>query len=120
MPTNDVEIDPITGCWLHVGTKSHDGYAVQGGKYLHRVDWERAHRTRLPPGVELDHRCRRRHCRRPSHLDPVTRAENDRRRSKWQRLTLDRCPDGHPLKGDNAIPTPEGGVVCAICNRGEE
>jgi len=34
---------------------------------------------RVPDGLELDHKCNNWRCVRPSHLEPVTRAENNRR-----------------------------------------
>jgi hypothetical protein len=65
----------------------------------------------------LDHLCRNRGCVRPSHLEPVTMAENNRR-SQGFRLTRTHCPQGHSYEehgrlqrsGDNYYP------VCKVCD----
>ena len=47
----------------------------------HRLVWEQ----RVGPlevGMVLDHVCRNKMCVNPEHLEPVTRAENNRRRSR--------------------------------------
>lgn len=43
----------------------------------------------MPEGLELDHLCRVRCCCNPSHLEPVTRAENIRRGLR-AKLTADQ------------------------------
>jgi hypothetical protein len=44
----------------------------------HRFYYTRE-RGKIPAGLQLDHTCRRRNCVCPSHLEPVTPAENIRR-----------------------------------------
>lgn len=74
-----------TPCWIWLGRISSDGYArcglVEGKEeaLAHRVMFKRAGGV-IPDGHELDHLCRVRECVRPSHLDPVTPAVNNRRR----------------------------------------
>ncbi|MFL5861067.1 MAG: HNH endonuclease signature motif containing protein [Solirubrobacteraceae bacterium] len=52
----------------------------------HIVNYERKVGP-VPKGKELDHLCRVKHCIREDHLEPVTRAENNRRAQKvrWDR-----------------------------------
>jgi hypothetical protein len=83
---------------------------------VHRFAFTESVRRPIPKDVELDHRCRNRACFRPTHLDPVLRSENGRRRSRRQRETLTRCPAGHPLDAPNGIATPFAGVVCGLCD----
>jgi hypothetical protein len=107
-----VRIDPVYGCWLWTG-RLRDGYGVQGDDFVYRRLW-RETRGPIPPGVQLDHMCRRRACVRPEHMDPVSRAENLRRTHDRHRRALERCPIGH-LLGECGLSTPEGGIVCRVC-----
>ena len=56
--------------------------------------------------LELDHLCRRRNCVALHHLEPVTRAENERRKSWAYRCRRKLCARGHELA--SALVTPEG------------
>lgn len=62
-------------CWLWTGPLTPSGYAAN---VAHRGIYQRLIGP-VPDGLELDHLCRVRHCVRPDHLEPVTRAENVRR-----------------------------------------
>lgn len=91
------------------------GYGVHNGRMAH-VSIYSKYRGELPAKVELDHLCRRRSCVRPEHLEPVSKAENNRRRNgRYRRLYLLYCPVGHEL-AQTGILTPEGGCVCATCS----
>lgn len=71
-------------CWLWTGWISPDGYGsvrVDGRNIgAHRLGYELIIGP-VPHGLELDHMCRNTACVRPSHLDPVTKSENIRRRN---------------------------------------
>jgi hypothetical protein len=107
--------DPIFGCQLATGRRDRDGYAFHGRTRAHIAAWEAEHGP-IADGMELDHLCRRRHCQALHHLELVTRAENERRKSWRYRARRASCPAGHDLTA-NGIVTPEGGRVCRACNR---
>lgn len=74
----------LFGCWPWLGTKSRLGYGTAATKVAGRTN--QAHRVvyealvgPIPTGLELDHLCRNTSCVNPSHLEPVTHAENMRR-----------------------------------------
>ncbi len=66
----------------------------------------------IPEGLTLDHLCRRPYCCNPAHLEPVTSAENSRRAAALKT----HCVHGHPLSGDNLLPSAEpGSRRCRQC-----
>jgi len=71
-----------TPCWVWQRALDYGGYGHMriNKRYrgAHRVYWERENGP-IPDGLQLDHLCRNRPCVRPSHLEPVTHAENMRR-----------------------------------------
>lgn len=75
--------EPNTGCWIWTAAIQADGYAkfkVKGAMInAHRVSYE-LYIGQIPEGLELDHTCRVPSCVNPKHLEPVTNAENARRR----------------------------------------
>ena len=111
----NTERDPIFGCELATGRRDRDGYAFHGRTRAHIAAWTAAHGP-LEPGIELDHLCRRRHCVALHHLEPITRSENERRKSWAYRARRLLCPRGHDLQAARVV-TPEGGIVCRTCNR---
>jgi len=114
----DVERDPVFGCWLWNGRRDSDGYGVlYSGARVHLVSYAQ-HLGAIPRAHELDHLCRRRACCRPSHLEAVTRTQNELRKAWRHRVRRATCPRGHDTKL-HGIVTPEGGVVCRECNRGQ-
>lgn len=91
--------------------KYTNGY---GRLYAHGKTWL-AHRISyevfvgpIPEGMEIDHVCRVTNCIQPTHLEPVTRAENMKRAQKTV------CKRGHPLSGKN-ISTSNGTRQCLKC-----
>lgn len=103
------------GCVEHYGERTAAGYGLIGRRVAHLVEWERVHGP-LPPDRVLDHACRNRPCKALHHLEPVTRAENELRKSMSYRLRRAKCPRGHDLKL-HRVMTPQGGSVCRLCNR---
>lgn len=111
--------DP-NGCWLWTGTLSDDGYGPHRRIYQRLVG-------PIPKGLHLDHLCRVRHCVNPSHLEPVTPAENlARSRRDNPRPTTRQgatyavpaeCANGHPMSGDNLYirPKPPSQPRCRTC-----
>lgn len=105
------------GCWIWTGSNSKPfPNAAVYGKYTHRGV---AHRVAyellvgpIPEGLELDHLCRVTLCVNPAHLEPVTRAENQRRRS----AARTHCKHGHALTPDNIAPYAKG-RACLTCAR---
>lgn len=107
--------DPEYGCLLATGRADRDGYVFHGRTRAHIAAWESVHGS-VPPDRELDHTCRRRACCAvdANHLEPVTRSENERRKSWRYRAKIPRCPAGH-LLAQTGIITPQGGRVCRTC-----
>lgn len=112
-------IDADGPCWLWTGAINPNGYGVinlggrdAGTAPVHRVVWELLVGL-IPPGLDLDHLCRIRHCCNPDHLDPVTRAENVARGSYAAgRPRGFRC--GHPDTPENTADTGRN-RTCRTC-----
>lgn len=117
-----IEVDG-SGCWLWAASQNN-GY----GLLRWNGSTRRAHRVvyqlfvgEIPGGLELDHICRVRHCVNPAHLEPVTHRENmlrgDTVFAKGAAKT--HCPKGHPLAGDNLVPSKLklGWRSCLTCKR---
>lgn len=89
-------------CWLWTGALNSRGYgcfAIRGRSQLaHRLSYEDAVGP-IPDGLTIDHLCRTKHCVRPSHLEPVTAAENNQRAKDM----VTHCPRGHELAGPNLV-----------------
>lgn len=86
-------------CWLWTAAQS-DGYGLfwWQGKLVaaHRLAFE-SMRGPIPPGCELDHICRRRHCVKPNHLQPVKHRENVIIGRNFTAVNSAKvcCPKGH-------------------------
>ncbi len=108
------------GCWNWTGGMTPNGY----GKICvtlgaHRAVYQ-AHRGPVPEGLYLDHLCRNKRCVNPSHLEPVTPSENQRRARGFiaANMAKTHCPKGHPYSEENtSYQKRKTGRVCKTCTR---
>lgn len=105
-------------CWIRPFWLMRNGYALwqvgrRGKTMAHRYAYELAHGP-IPAGLHIDHLCRNRICVRPSHLEAVTPAENNRRAAAV-RVRRTHCPRGHEYAGYNLIVTARNEYVCRVC-----
>lgn len=108
-----IRLDPLYGCYRWTGPTDREGYPLDCGRRVHRTAYIERYGP-IPEGKELDHVCRRRNCVRPEHLEPVTRSENERRKSFRRRMRIKHCPAGHDYYTHGRL-TKEGGRVCMAC-----
>lgn len=106
-------VEKTDTCWKWTGRRVNGNgpYGTySSGSLAHRVSYM-FHRGPIAAGMEIDHTCRNTLCVNPDHLEPVTRAENIRRRMQAK----PRCNRGHEYTGEGR---PDGhGRLCRICDR---
>lgn len=107
-----VHVEKTDTCWLWKGGRDRRGYGRFGGRIAHRVVYS-ALVGPIPEGLELDHLCLVIACVNPAHLEPVTPAENMRRRY----ATYTRCVNGHAYTAANTYIRPSGHRDCRVCVR---
>ena len=85
LPANmQTKIAIVGDCWEWTGSRNPKGYGSvtngRGGSMLaHRKAYQETV-GEIPDGMQLDHLCKNTSCVNPAHLEPVTNAENMRRR----------------------------------------
>lgn len=109
-------------CWLWTGARERGGYGRfalthHKGVLAHRFAYELLIGP-IPEELDLDHvhpRCTHKHCVNPAHLEPVTRGENNRRRSAVQT----HCKRGHKFTPENTYRAPGSPIIrrCRECQR---
>lgn len=119
------KVDRTGECWTWIPQGGAGGYAYfyfRGRQVLaHRFIYEQEIGP-IPDGLVLDHTCKRRNCVRPSHLEPVTYAENNERAGSaeagaaYQRSKT-CCPQGHPYNDENTYIRPDRSRSCRACQR---
>lgn len=113
-------VEKTPTCWLWTGYTTSRGYGQLGkgsgptqAHLAHRVAYELLVGP-VPAGLELDHLCRNPPCVNPSHLEPVTHAENMRRAG----AVVTQCKHGHPYDEANTYIRPDRGTrQCRACSR---
>ena len=88
-------------CWPWLLSTGSHGY----GNAWHNGTVTVAHRVAyellvgpIPDGLTIDHLCYTQRCINPRHLEPVTKAENNRRKNTSHAARTGRCKNGtHPL-----------------------
>lgn len=116
-------VEKTETCWLWVGCKGSNGYAVSAhaGRWrgcVHRWFYEH-YKGEIPEGLVIDHLCRVRHCVNPDHLEAVTFKENVMRGVGVSVKMAEKthCDYGHPLEGENLKLYKGVERRCRICLR---
>lgn len=109
------------GCWIWTGSTGGDGrygriHFEGRNRPAHRV----AYILLVGPVSEddvLDHLCRVTLCVNPTHLEPVTQAENIRRGDAPPALNARKthCKRGHEFTPENTYAARSGGRGCRAC-----
>jgi hypothetical protein len=126
------KVQKTADCWVWkasvAGPGKYGHFHVSGGStaakgrvrvYAHRWSYEEVVGP-IPDGLELDHLCRNPRCVNPAHLEPVTHAENHRRRRGFRTGPYnvgDACRHGHPRNAENTGINAYGYRFCRPCAR---
>lgn len=107
------------GCWIWQPPPHKSGYGrigtPDGTKYAHIFSYV-TFVGPVPPGAELDHRCRVHACVNYEHLEAVTHRENMLRGDTVaaRNAAKTHCPRNHAYTGDNLV-IDGGGRRCRTC-----
>jgi hypothetical protein len=113
------------GHWIWEGAVGSSGYGkIKSGGHrgqdlsVTHVVWEHHHGVPVPPGYDLDHleMCLIILCVNPDHLEPVTKAENQRRRAERR----ETCGNGHLWIPENTGTSKNGSRFCKPCHADRE
>lgn len=103
------------GCWKWTRCliRGYGQVCYKGRRWrVPRLTWELLVGP-IPEGLTIDHLCRNTTCVNPEHLEPVTMAENHRRRA----LAVTHCPKGHAYTSENTYVCKRGMRSCRECKR---
>ena len=123
-----VDIGGEDDCWPWLGCLLSTGYGqVYVGRdsglapgvlaLTHRVAYQLAVGP-IPPGLVLDHLCRRKSCCNPRHMETVTSRTNTVERADSTAGLNSRkthCKHGHEFTPRNTYWRPSGGRECITC-----
>ncbi len=104
-------------CWLWTASgKQYGKFGGEGG-LAHRFAYEDMVGP-IPDGLTIDHLCNNKRCVNPSHLEPVSMAENIRRADLFYgiRSAVTQCPHGHSYDEANTARR-NGRRHCRACDR---
>ncbi|CAL9481199.1 HNH endonuclease signature motif containing protein [Streptomyces sp. enrichment culture] len=107
-------------CHLWTGATNERGYGSfwADGRTVkaHRWSYEQ-HVGPIPPGLDVDHICRRRACVNPAHLRAVTHRDNILASTNHvaRRAAVTHCPAGHPYDETHTYRAPNGTRKCRTC-----
>lgn len=113
--------DYKTACWIYHKKPARRGYRqmwMEDGRQIpaHRAFYEH-HVGLIPDGLQIDHLCGITSCVNPTHLEPVTARENNRRSRSPSALNAlkTHCKRGHPFDEANTYRASNGQRVCRKC-----
>jgi len=93
--------EPNSGCWLWEGPVDAHGYGSHHSERAHRFSWE-LHRSEIPAGMCVLHKCDTPTCVNPDHLFLGTLADNNADKVRKGRHT--GWGRGHPLLSGTKHP----------------
>lgn len=106
-------------CWIWTGYICNKGYGWlnRGGFHggAHRYFYMKLIGP-IPEDHEVDHRCERRACVNPEHLEVVSHLDNVQRGYRnHASLKKKRCPRGHAYAGKHLYIAKDGSRKCMTC-----